>query len=205
MKRLIQVAMLGLIGKAGLGLLQGLEIDLRKASLSRVCQPSPLLRKWSAMSASIRNVTFALVGAFCLPRVRRHSCTNSGSTSMAGWALLNHSASFSKSSGSSAICRCISASSSSVGQIVPGLSFGMASHLLWACLAQADDSAGISPPCVNNEVETLPNVSNSRVSHLTVPGVPLNKRGIPLEVLDGGEAGTPLRNVGPVLRFVPLI
>ena len=67
MKRHIQVAMLGLIGKAMLGLLQGLEIDLRKASLSRVCQPGPLLRKWSAMSASIRNVTFALVGAFCLP------------------------------------------------------------------------------------------------------------------------------------------
>ena len=181
------------------------KIAFRKALLSRVCQPGPLSRKWSAMSASMRKVIFSLVGAFCLPRGRRCRSTICGTTSVAGRARLNHSSSNSGTSGSSAICRCISASSSGVGHMVPGLSFGIISHLLRARLAQADNPRPATSLGEDDVVETLPNVSNSRVSHLTVPGVRLNKRGIPLEVLDGGEAGTPLRNVGSVLSRVPLI
>ena len=180
------------------------KIAFRKALLSRVCQPGPLSRKWSAKSASMRKVTFSLVGAFCLPRVRLCRSTMCGMTSVAG-RRGSESSQWAGSSGSSAICRCISASSSGVGQIVPGLSFGIISHLLRARLAQAYDSCPEAPFGKDGSVETVSDVSGGHPSHLTIPITAVHTRGVPLKVRHDREAGTPLRNVGPVLRFVPLI
>ena len=180
------------------------KIAFRKALLSRVCQPGPLSRKWSAMSASMRKVIFSLVGAFCLPRGRRCRSTICGMTSVAG-RRGNESSQWAGSSGSSAICRCISASSSGVGQIVPGLSFGIISHLLRARLAQAYDSCPEAPFGKDGSVETVSDVSGGRPSHLTIPITAVHTRGVPLKVRHDREVGTPARNVGSVLSRVPLI
>ena len=67
-------------------------------SLSRVCHPLPLARKWEARSASSL-IDIGSFGNFCLPRVHRVNSTISGSTYIAGRARAQSSSVHSGASG----------------------------------------------------------------------------------------------------------
>lgn len=109
-------------------------IHSRMASFTRVCQPLPDALSAASTSGSKRIVVGTLSGRAEGGRpMRTKGLTASHSSSVKGIA-----------SGSDIAAAVMMASSSGVGIIVPGLSFGIAFHLSGVGLAQADDTPAIS-------------------------------------------------------------
>jgi hypothetical protein len=142
---------------------------LRKASLTRCCQPRPRLRKCATTSRSSRIETSCLVGAFCGPRRRRYAATISGTASTAGRMRVHISSVRGGLSGSLSAPARISASSLSVivaswrnalrrASAQPSFALlDISSNVRFLGLAQADDPDQV---LVASEYENVKPLSN---------------------------------------------
>jgi hypothetical protein len=193
---------------------------LRKAALTRCCQPGPRLRKWATTSRSSRIDTSCLVGVFCGPRRRRrYAATISGATSMAGRARAHISSVISDASGSRAIPALISASSSSVISRAarsarrraathtffdrPGIPY----RFLLIGLAQADDSDGIASMRVHKQVNAVSDESPCTLAQFSVILAIVDGYDcqIPFEFFDLGEIDFMFGDIARALDFVPIV
>ena len=178
---------------------------LRSASLSLVCQPFPSRRKCARISASSRSVTFSLTGAFCLPRARWYSATICGTTSLAGRARAQSSSVHSGASGSRAISRCASASSSSVRMYISRSLFVIRHPLHSARGTETDDARPVSPLGKHDVIQAAIDKPESRPPGFTGSRAGDNNCGVPNKTLHSVKAGSPHFNVGLALRFVPFV
>ena len=123
----------------------------------------------------------------------------------AGLAPANHSASSSKVSGSSLIAASIMASSSGVRGLSPGLSLGILSPFLAACLSQTNYTPYLTAISEAHHVEPFTQISNCNPSRLLKTiGSSLYCRA-PLEVLQFGEINLMLLKIHTVLFYVPFV
>jgi hypothetical protein len=181
----------------------------RKVSLIRRCQPGPRLRKCSMTSRSSRSEMSCLVGVFCRPRVRRYHATISGCASVAGRIFAKSSSVSSRASGSRAMPRLISASSSSVGmRIGPNrLSFRYFISVDLPCIgfAQRNNANCSVARRPHHHVEAEPDLSVRNESSFAVvtARVLKLKRGFPIELLRGRKIDPMIAHVGRALLFVP--
>ncbi len=95
----------------------------------------------------------------------------------------------------------MAASSSGVGQMVPGLSFGIAKIFPWVGFAQTDNPFNAITFDKNHEVQAQPYISDAQHSCLAiiVPVILLNQRRFPLHMARFGQRNTVFRPVGGVL------
>ena len=102
-------------------------------------------------------------------------------TSLAGRACANHSSLNSNVSGSAAMPALIAASSVGVGQMVPGLSLGVISHLPRVGLAQADDTDNVATLGKHNDMQAVIDKAVSYPTRLAVAGIFVDDSGIPIK------------------------
>jgi len=134
----------------------------RSTALMRVCQPLPVARKCSNTSGSMRSVTLERGASdFGLPTgrapMRTKGLTLSHSSSVKG--IL---------SGSLMAAAVMRASSSGVGQIVPGLSAGIFSILPWIRLAQANNASDVATIYEDHRVQSHPDIPQTAHARFAV-------------------------------------
>gem|GEM_PF-4480378 len=198
----------------------------RSTSLIRVCQPRPDARKASITSGERRSVmerlglssggrpirfcrarpssseTSVIVGGLLLSVSAAYSA--GGSTSRAGRARANQSSSSSRASGSASIPAWIMASSSGVGQIVPGLSFGIAFYLPGIGFTKTDDAFGLTSKTKYDNIQALTDIPRRLKPLLTITKarIFLNACRIPLEMQRIGQRNPMLITVDGIFGGV---
>ena len=177
----------------------------RSTSFSLVCQPFPSRRKCASTSASSRSVTFSLTGPFCLPRARRYSETICGTTSLAGRARAQSASVHSGASGSRAISRCASASSASVRVYRSRSLSVICPPLCSARGTEADNADPGSPLGKYDVIQTASDKPERCPPKFAISGTGDDHRGVPIKTLYSVKAGSPHREVGLVLRFIPFV
>ena len=121
------------------------------------CHPLPRARKPATTSGSSRSLMACLVTA------------SRGLPGPTGRKRIASPAVISLVSGSAAIPARMAASSSSVGRIIPGLSFGIAFDLLLGGLAQADNAARVAPVGKHDAIQAKSDKAVSDHSGLAIP------------------------------------